>query len=48
MGVVIVVSIDRSIMHRIKNRRDLVTYREDTGIDTGCYLVLVSLYSSVV
>ena len=27
-GVVIVVSIDRSIIRRIKNGRDLITYRK--------------------
>ena len=37
-GVVIMVSIDRSIIHRIKNGRDHVTYRG----------VLVPPYSSVV
>ena len=37
---VIVVSIDRLIMRRMKNGRDLVTYRES-------YLVLVPLYSSL-
>ena len=37
---IIVVSIDRSIVHRMKNGRDLVTYHES-------YLVLVPPYSSL-
>ena len=39
-GCVIMVSIDRSIMRRMKNGRDPVTYHES-------YLVLVPPYSSL-